>query len=65
MKTEKLPVYQYLIQKSEETRANGTPTKAAEKSSAMLNVMDRIRSVQELGADHKVIVDYVKSFWDL
>jgi DNA helicase-2/ATP-dependent DNA helicase PcrA len=65
MKSEKLPVHQYLIAKSSETRANGTPTKAAEKTKAFLDVMNRIKSVQELGVDHESLGEYISNFWDL
>lgn len=65
MRNEKLPVYQYLLNKSNETKSNGTPTKAAEKSAVFINLMERIKSVQELGADHEVLGEYLQKFWDL
>lgn len=65
MKNDKLPVYQYLVKKSQEKRGNGTPTKAAEKATIFIDLADRIKAVQELGAPAKTIGEYLKQFWDL
>jgi DNA helicase-2/ATP-dependent DNA helicase PcrA len=65
MKSDKLPVFQYLIKKSEEMRGNGTPTKVAEKAKALIDVINRLKSAQELGASHEVLGEYLSNFWDL
>jgi superfamily I DNA/RNA helicase len=65
MKENKQPVYQYLIDKANEKRANGTPTKTSAKAAALLNIMNRLRTIQEIGADPKILAEYLKEFWDL
>lgn len=65
MKKEKLPVYQYLVKKSGETRANGTPSVAAQKSKIFIDLADRIKAVQELGTSAQAVGEYLKQFWEL
>lgn len=64
MKSEKLPVYQYICNKAESTLQSGQLSAVGKKASVFLKVIDSIKRLQECGAKPETIREFVADFWD-
>ncbi len=64
MKKEKLPVYQYLCEKSLGKIAGGKPSAVAKKSSAFLKVIDCIKRMHDLNCKPEILQELITDAWD-
>lgn len=64
MKSEKLPVYQYLCQKAQSKLQSGQLSAIGKKSSAFLKVIDSIKRLQEAGANPETLREFLADAWD-
>ena len=64
MKSEKLPVYQYLVRKSQSKLGSGKPSATGRKASAFINVMDSINRLQTIGCKPDTLMEFMSDAWD-
>ncbi len=64
MKSEKLPVYQYLCRKSESKLQSGGLSAVGKKATAFLRVIDSIKRLQEAGSNPETLREFLADTWD-
>jgi len=64
MKSEKLPVYQYLCQKAQTKLASGAPSAVGKKASAFLNITDSLKRLQQAGTNPDTLKEFLAETWD-
>jgi DNA helicase-2/ATP-dependent DNA helicase PcrA len=64
MKSEKMPVYQYLCKKSLSVRQSGEPSAVGKKASVFLKVIDSVKRLQEAGCHPETLREFLADTWD-
>jgi DNA helicase-2/ATP-dependent DNA helicase PcrA len=64
MKSEKIPVYQYLCKKALSVRQGGEPSAVGKKATAFLKVIDSVKRLQESGCHPDTLREFLAETWD-